>query len=210
MTLSTGSVEPIVAPALRSCALFRDMDDAALAEVAGRLRHRRFRRHEVIFHAGDPGDALFIVVSGSLKIVLPSPEGNEAIIATLRPGDFFGELAVLDGEPRSATAVALEPTELEALARAPFLELVAHPAGAASRAADRPCGRAPPPHEARRGAALPRPAGPPRDAPGGACAGGGWSGTWRGALVALHAVRARLHDRGLAPERQPPPGRPVG
>ena len=124
MTLSTGSVEPIVAPALRACALFRNMDDGALAEVAGRLRHRRFRRHEVIFHAGDPGDALFIVVSGSLKIVLPSPEGNEAIIATLRPGDFFGELAVLDGEPRSATAVALEPTELEALARAPFLELV--------------------------------------------------------------------------------------
>jgi CRP/FNR family transcriptional regulator/CRP/FNR family cyclic AMP-dependent transcriptional regulator len=124
MALSTRSVEPVVAPALRACALFRDMDETALAEVAGLLRHRRFRRHEVIFHAGDPGDALFIVVSGSLKIVLPSPEGNEAIIATLRPGDFFGELAVLDGEPRSATAVALEPTELEALARAPFLELV--------------------------------------------------------------------------------------
>ncbi len=124
MALSARSVEPVVAPALRACALFRDMDQAALAEVAGLLRHRRFRRHEVIFHAGDPGDALFIVVSGSLKIVLPSPEGNEAIIATLRPGDFFGELAVLDGEPRSATAVALEATELEALARAPFLELV--------------------------------------------------------------------------------------
>ena len=124
MALSTRSVEPVVAPALRACALFRDMDEAALAEVAGLLRHRRFRRHEVIFHAGDPGDALFIVASGSVKIVLPSPEGNEAIIATLRPGDFFGELAVLDGEPRSATAVALEATELEALARAPFLELV--------------------------------------------------------------------------------------
>ena len=146
MTLSAGSVEPIVAPALRACALFRNMDDGALAEVAGRLRHRRFRRHEVIFHAGDPGDALFIVVSGSLKIVLPSPEGNEAIIATLRPGDFFGELAVLDGEPRSATAVALEPDGARSVGEGSVPGPRAHPAGTAPRAADRPCGRAASPH----------------------------------------------------------------
>ena len=124
MTLLTRSVEPVAVSALRACALFRDMDEAAMAEVAGLLRHRRFRRHEVIFHAGDPGDALFIVASGSVKLVLPSPEGNEAIIATLRAGDFFGELAVLDGEPRPSTAVALEATELEELARAPFLVLI--------------------------------------------------------------------------------------
>ncbi len=124
MTLLTRSVEPVAASALRACVLFRDMDEAAMAKVAGLLRHRRFRRHEVIFHAGDPGDALFIVASGSVKLVLPSPEGNEAIIATLRAGDFFGELAVLDGEPRPSTAVALEATELEELARAPFLVLI--------------------------------------------------------------------------------------
>jgi CRP/FNR family cyclic AMP-dependent transcriptional regulator len=124
MTLLTRSVARDAAPALGACALFRDMDEAALAEVAGLSRHRRFRRHEVIFHAGDPGDALFIVARGSVKLVLPSPEGNEAIIATLRPGDFFGELTVLDGEPRPATAVALEATELEELARDPFLVLV--------------------------------------------------------------------------------------
>ena len=110
--------------ALRACALFSDLDASALAEVAGQVRHRRFRRHEVIFHAGDPGDALFVVASGSVKLVLPSPDGNEAIVATLRPGDFFGELTVLDGEPRPATAVALEATGLEELASAPFLELI--------------------------------------------------------------------------------------
>jgi CRP/FNR family transcriptional regulator, cyclic AMP receptor protein len=109
---------------LRSCALFREVDDATLALVAGSLRTRRFRRNEVIFHAGDPGDSLFIVESGSVKIVLASSEGEEAIIATLHRGDFFGELAVLDGAERSATAVAFEPTELYALSRAPFLELV--------------------------------------------------------------------------------------
>ena len=50
-------------------------------------------------------------MSGSIKITLPADTGDEAILATLRPGDFFGELALLDGAPRSATAVAIEPTE---------------------------------------------------------------------------------------------------
>ena len=125
MVLSDRNARPTTAPTvLRSCALFAQMDDAALAAVARLLRTRRFRRNEVIFHAGDPGDSLLVVVSGSVKIVLASPEGEEAIIATLRPGDFFGELAVLEGAERSATAVALEPTELDSLARAPFLGLV--------------------------------------------------------------------------------------
>jgi CRP-like cAMP-binding protein len=109
---------------LRDCALFRDAGDPALAQVVGRLRQRRFRRNEVIFHQGDPGDSLHIVDEGSVKITLPSPEGDEAIIATLRQGDFFGELALLDGAPRSATAVALEPTTTLALPRDAFLELL--------------------------------------------------------------------------------------
>ena len=89
-----------------------------------RLRRRRFRRNEVIFHQGDPGDSLHVVAAGAVKIVLPSAEGEEAIIATLRPGDFFGELALLDGAPRSATATALEPSETLVLPRPVFLELL--------------------------------------------------------------------------------------
>ena len=125
MALAGRNADPGTAPAvLRSCALFRQMDDAALTAVARLLRARRFRRNEVIFHAGDPGDSLFVVATGSVKIVLASADGDEAIIAALRPGDFFGELSVLDGAERSATAIALEPTELRSLGRAPFLELV--------------------------------------------------------------------------------------
>jgi CRP-like cAMP-binding protein len=85
---------------------------------------RRFRRNEVIFHQGDPGDSLHVLASGAVKIVLPSSEGDEAIIATLNPGDFFGELALLDGAPHSATATAVEPVETLSLARAPFQQLL--------------------------------------------------------------------------------------
>jgi CRP/FNR family cyclic AMP-dependent transcriptional regulator len=109
---------------LRRCALFQHVDDARLRTIARTMRHRRFRRNEVIFHQGDVGDSLQIVVSGALKIVLPSAAGEEAIIATLRSGDFFGELALLDGAPRSATATAVEATETLALPREAFLALL--------------------------------------------------------------------------------------
>ena len=109
---------------LHRCALFAHVDDEGLRLLAGLMRPRRFRRNEVIFHQGDVGDSLHIVVEGAVKIVLPSQEGEEAIIASLKPGDFFGELALLDGSPRSTTAAALEPTETRALPRDQFLRLV--------------------------------------------------------------------------------------
>lgn len=110
---------------LTSIAFFGGLDGAALERLAGAMRARRFRRGEVIFHIGDPGEALFIIVSGDVKISLPSDTGEEAILATLRPGDVFGELALLDGAPRSATATALGPTETVVLPRDRFRELIA-------------------------------------------------------------------------------------
>lgn len=109
---------------LRRCALFAHVDEAALEVVARGMRRRRFRRNEVIFHQGDTGDSLHVVASGAVKILLPSAEGDEAIIATLRPGDFFGELALLDGAPRSATATSLDGTETFVLPRDEFLALL--------------------------------------------------------------------------------------
>ena len=110
--------------ALRGCPLFAPCPEPVLADVGRRLRHRHFRRNEVIFHQGDPGDALHVITDGAVKILLPSAEGDEAIIATLRPGDFFGELSLLDGRPRSATATTVEPTETLSLPRDVFRELV--------------------------------------------------------------------------------------
>jgi CRP/FNR family transcriptional regulator, cyclic AMP receptor protein len=111
--------------ALTAVPLFRGLDEDGLETLMRSMRIRRFRRGETIFHVGDPGDALFIVVSGSIKITLPADTGDEAILATLRPGDFFGELALLDGAPRSATAIAIEPTETYILPRERFKDLVA-------------------------------------------------------------------------------------
>jgi CRP-like cAMP-binding protein len=110
--------------ALARCPLFEHASRNILESLAGRLRRRRFRRNEVIFHQGDPGDALHIVAAGAVKILLPSAEGDEAIIATLRPGDFFGELALLDGAPRSATAAALEQSDTLVLPRDVFMGLL--------------------------------------------------------------------------------------
>ena len=111
--------------ALRRCPLFSRVDDATLARCTASLRSRRYRRNETIFHQGDPGDSLYVIESGAVKIVLPDPGGEEgAIIATLGPGDFFGELALLDGEEHSATAMALEPTDALVLRRDAFDRLV--------------------------------------------------------------------------------------
>jgi CRP-like cAMP-binding protein len=118
------TVDRFAIDSLRRCPLFFGCESGVLEAVASHLRIRRFRRNEVIFHQGDPGDALHIVAAGAVKILLPSAEGDEAIIATLRPGDFFGELALLDGAPRSATAAALEQSDTLVLPRDNFLSLL--------------------------------------------------------------------------------------
>ena len=110
--------------ALARCPLFANATQEMLDSMVRRLRRRKFRRNEVIFHQGDPGDSLHVVASGAVKILLPSAEGEEAIIATLRPGDFFGELALLDGATRSATATALEPSETLTLPRPVLMDLL--------------------------------------------------------------------------------------
>jgi CRP/FNR family cyclic AMP-dependent transcriptional regulator len=110
---------------LASIPFFSGLDADALDRVGSGMRTRRFRRGEVIFHVGDPGDALFIIVAGEVKISLPSESGDEAILVRLHQGDVFGELALLDGAPRSATATALGPVETVVLPRDRFRDLIA-------------------------------------------------------------------------------------
>ena len=104
--------------------LFHDMDPDELTRLAMTMARRRFRRNEVIFHEGDPGDSLHVVVEGRIKITRESADGAEAIVVILTPGESFGELVMLDGAPRSATATAMEPTETMTMSRSTFVELV--------------------------------------------------------------------------------------
>jgi CRP-like cAMP-binding protein len=118
-----------VREALAAIPFFAGLGPEAMERLAATMRTRRFRRGEVIFHLGDPGDALFVIVTGDVKISLPSETGDEAILATLSAGDVFGELALLDGAPRSASATALSATETVVLPRDRFRELIATEAG---------------------------------------------------------------------------------
>ena len=108
--------------------LFAGLPANELEQLSTRLRRRRYARGETLFLEGDPGTSLCIVESGRVKLGLTSPEGREIILSLFGPGDVFGELALLDGEPRSANAVAVEPSELLLLSRDEFLRfLEQHP-----------------------------------------------------------------------------------
>jgi CRP-like cAMP-binding protein len=95
---------------LTTVPIFEGLPDRELDDLAAQVRTRTFREGEVIFHRDDPGASFFIVESGRVKIVLIGEDGRESLIALMSAGDCFGEMAVLDHENRSATAIALEPT----------------------------------------------------------------------------------------------------
>jgi len=100
--------------------MFEHLAQEQLEHLSGLLHARRYPKGEVIFHEGDVGTALFIIRKGQVAIRLSSLDGKEATLALLERGDFFGELALLDGEPRSTDAVAREETELLSLQQESF------------------------------------------------------------------------------------------
>ena len=91
--------------------LFRNLDETERAQILIIGQVRSYRESTVIFKEGDPGDGLFIVVKGSVRISKQSPSGEEAL-AILEPHAYFGEMALIDYSPRAADALANEPTEL--------------------------------------------------------------------------------------------------
>jgi CRP/FNR family cyclic AMP-dependent transcriptional regulator len=104
--------------------LLRGLSAQALDQLSRCLRRRAYHRGEVIFHQGDPGDTLHLVQAGRVKVVLPAETGDEVLLAILGPDSCFGELALLDGQPRSASVVAIEPVQTLVLGRSDFLAFV--------------------------------------------------------------------------------------
>ncbi len=118
--------------------LLRNLASRDVEQLVSLLRRRQYARGEVIFLTGDPGVNLCIIESGQVKLTLTCQDlGREVALDHLGRGDVFGDLALLDGEPRSADAIAVEPTRLLLLSRDDFRAfLTSHPAAAIDLLAD--------------------------------------------------------------------------
>ncbi|MEZ4769749.1 MAG: Crp/Fnr family transcriptional regulator [Caldilineales bacterium] len=113
---------------LRKAPIFESLSDAELQALAASLKQRTFARGVVIFHKGSPGNSLYLIESGKVRIFILSDSGQEITINTHGPEECFGELALLDGLPRSASAVSLDRTTSYVLQREDFLAILeSHP-----------------------------------------------------------------------------------
>ncbi len=111
---------------LDGCALFKALGERERHDLAALARARTFAANEPICHAGEPGSSMMGVLVGVVRISLPAPKGREVILADLPAGEFFGEIALLDGKPRSASATAVTNCELMVLDRRDMLPFLEH------------------------------------------------------------------------------------
>lgn len=105
---------------LATVPLFKGLDSVDLARFGDLLREKSYPKGSVILFEDDPGDALFIVRSGRVKVVLVAEDGREVILGLLGVGEHFGELALIDDQPRSAHVIAMEESSLLVLRREDF------------------------------------------------------------------------------------------
>lgn len=104
--------------------LFKSLSPEDRAELATLVRKQKVKKGEALFRKGSEGTTLYIIQEGAIKIALPSRLGNCRIVTIFSAGDFFGEMALLDGMPRSADAVAVEKSVLFLLNRSDFLRFL--------------------------------------------------------------------------------------
>lgn len=109
---------------LQQVPLFQTLSAPQLQDVAALLSEQSFARGQFLFHEGDEGRELYLVSAGRVRICKAGPDGRELTLRMFGPGDLFGEFAVLDGQPRSTSAVAMDPLEVLAMGRDDFWALV--------------------------------------------------------------------------------------
>lgn len=107
-------------PVLQRVPLFSQLSAVELQRVVDVARERAYPRNSVILFEDDPGDALYVVATGQVKVVLIGEDGREVILSVMGPGEFFGEMSLLDDEPRSAHVIAMEDSSLAVLRREDF------------------------------------------------------------------------------------------
>lgn len=116
-----GTSQPSLRGLLRQVPLFMGVNEQVLETLEQSCSRRSLENDTHLFYRGDPAEHFFLLITGQVEILLSSPDGRELVINEMRPGDFFGELALLTGQPRSADAVARGGTELVAVPRTAFL-----------------------------------------------------------------------------------------
>jgi len=105
---------------LRTVPIFSELSDEDITSLAKLASRKRYPKDTVVFFENEEGDFFFTILEGRIKVTILGDDGREVILSVLGPGDFFGEMALLDNEPRSATAIAVEESELLSLHRSDF------------------------------------------------------------------------------------------
>ena len=121
---TTGSVRKDVLDSLRSIPLFGRVSEADLEELATHLIERRFPKNATVVEEGLPGDYMYVIREGRAKVTKASEDGREKIMNFLEAGSFFGDMALLGDETRSASVKTLEESTLLALSRRDFIDLL--------------------------------------------------------------------------------------
>lgn len=111
---------------LKNIPVFSKLRPRELEKLLRVMEERSFAKDDIILQQEDKGDSLFILISGQVKVSLLGDDGREIVLSLLHKGDFFGEMALLDGMPRSATVMALEDSEILILRRNDFIEQITH------------------------------------------------------------------------------------
>ena len=106
---------------LKNVPLFSSFTDQQLAALLPAVQHRRFPRGSYVIRAGEETDALYIILAGRAKVLIPDNDGNEVILSMIGPNEFFGEMGLLDDLPRSASVETLEACEMLRISRGAFL-----------------------------------------------------------------------------------------
>ena len=109
---------------LRNVPLFAVLDDAQLHALSAVMARKSAPKNRTIIKAGDPTDSLYIVIAGRIKVQMSDDEGKEVILAVLGPGDFVGEMGLLDGAPCAASVVTTEQSEFVVLSKEDFNALL--------------------------------------------------------------------------------------
>jgi uncharacterized membrane protein len=122
--MSTPTPQEMTLDAIRSVPLFASLDDEAAAELRRLLRTRDVATGTALFRTGDDGDAMYLIESGRVRIAITDEDKKEIVLAELAGGDFFGEMAIIDGKKRSAHAIIAEDAKLAVLSRDNFLRFI--------------------------------------------------------------------------------------